>query len=245
MQGLFKSLKTTPYFLIVSVRGHKRAPSVLCGAVRQDVVPLFRRFANFGPLVESGAQLRPVQKKGGIVSARCEQPGVYLEGIGRIDKGVSQQFLTTSIPGLQDCLAMIVGRMVCAGSKLALSNAETAPCFLIGSLIRFLPASVDCETGELATLNAKTEVCWRTIPEGQSWFLTKGRRGLEQKVAKETKVWVSRFERACGGGVGAKTPSGGCRPRIERYTPKREFVEGPSSLSENLCVGHNQRQRWK
>ena len=47
------------------------------------------------------------------------------------------------------------------------------------------------------------------IPEGQSWFLTKGRRGLEQKVAKETKVWVSRFERACGGGVGAKTPSGG------------------------------------
>jgi hypothetical protein len=144
MQGLFKSLKTTLHFLIVLVRGHKRAPSVLCGPVRQDVFPLFEKFANFGPLVESGGQLRLVQKKGGIVSARCEQPGVYLEGIGRIDKGVSQwvsqQFLTTSIPGLQGYLPMIVGRMVCAGSELALSNEETAPCFLIGSLIRFFPA---------------------------------------------------------------------------------------------------------
>jgi hypothetical protein len=33
-----------------SPRPNKRAPSVLCGPVRQDMVPLFERFANFGHL---------------------------------------------------------------------------------------------------------------------------------------------------------------------------------------------------
>jgi hypothetical protein len=86
MQGLFKSLKTT-LSLSHSFSPRQRSPSVRYGPVRQDVVPLFERFANFGALVESGGQLRRVQKKGGIISARCEQPGVYLKALEGSIKG--------------------------------------------------------------------------------------------------------------------------------------------------------------
>jgi hypothetical protein len=68
------------------------------------------------------------------------------------------------------------------------------------------------------------------------------RREFEQKVAKETKG-----DLGLGSGRRRLVDSNllWMGERAEKPPVREALKAATESLSENLCVGHNQRQRWK